>query len=168
MILLAIERQVRDVKRATAAGLGVMALGCALAGGSETPTWQQPETKNHPRKQVMVQFTDASLHPSTAQVLQGGVVTWVNYASESNGSIFFSDEVAGAMACDLRPNWMKTDEGYQSIAVTIGGAKNDLQLPCALKPGTYEYEVWLYAPEVGDPSEMADPQSQLKGRIVVE
>jgi hypothetical protein len=157
------------VKRAIPAVLGLVALSCAAAMSDEgTPTWQQPETKNHPRKNVTVQFTDASLHPSIAQVLEGGMVTWVNYASESEGTIFFSDEVAKAFPCDLRPDWMKTDDGYQSIPITIGTAENDLDLPCPLPPGTYDYEVWLFTRRVGRPDTMADPQSQMKGKIVVQ
>jgi plastocyanin len=148
--------------------LGLLALGCALGSDRSTPTWQQPETKNHPRKNVVVQFTDASLHPSTSQVLEGGTLTWVNYASESDGSIVFSEEVARALPCDLRPNWMETEEGYQSIPITIGAAENDLELPCIPAPGTYEYEVWLFTPGAHRFGEMADPQSQLKGRIVVK
>ena len=68
----------------------------ALACSTGTPSWQEQETKNHPRKHVMVQFTDFSLHPSTAPLLEGGTVSWVTYASLHSGSVVFSDAVAAA------------------------------------------------------------------------
>ena len=134
-----------------------------------TPSWQEQETKNHPRKHVMVQFTDFSLHPSTAQVLEGGTVSWVNYASLYSGSVVFSDAVAAAFACkELRPNWMKTGAGYQSIPITVGGASDDLQIPCPLKPGEYDYEVWLFSDSPGGIGGMENPQSQLSGKIILQ
>jgi len=144
-------------------------LGLAALAAAETPTWEQHPSKNKPRKHVMVQFTDMSLHPSIAQVEEGGTVSWVNYASMYQGSIVFSAEVAKAFTCsDLRPNWMKTGTGYQSIPISTGGASDDLQIPCPLKPGEYEYEIWLFEPTLGDPGAMEDPQSRMQGKIIVE
>jgi hypothetical protein len=125
--------------------------------------------KNKPRKHVMVQFTDMSLHPSIAQVEKGGTVSWVNYASMYQGSIVFSDAVAKAFTCsELRPNWMKTGTGYQSIPITMGGASNDLEIPCPLESGEYEYEIWLFSETMGDPAAMDDPQSRMQGKIIVD
>jgi hypothetical protein len=140
-----------------------------FACSSGTPSWQEQETRNHPRQHVMVQFTDMSLHPSTAQVLAGGSVSWVNYASMYAGSVVFSDAVAAAFTCkELRPNWMKTGTGYQSIPIPMGGASNDLQLPCPLKPGEYDYELWLFSNAPGGFEAMENPQSQLSGKIIVQ
>ena len=157
-----------DVIRTMAVFLTILALP-ALAG-SETPTWKQFPSTNKPRKNVMVQFTDASLHPSVAQVVEGGIVSWVNYATMSEGSIVFSDEMATAFTCsDLSPNWMKTETGYHSLPITTGGAMNELEIPCPLKPGEYEYEVWLFSGSMGDPApDMGDPQSRMQGKIVVK
>jgi hypothetical protein len=164
-------REEIDVKKVNQriAGL-LLCLGFSAPVAAETPTWEQHPTKNKPRKHVMVQFTDMSLHPSIAQVLEGGRVSWVNYASMYEGSIVFSDEVAAAFTCsDLRPNWMKTGTGYQSIPITMGGASDDLELPCPLKPGTYQYEIWLFSETMGgDPAAMEDPQSRMQGKIIVE
>ena len=136
---------------------------------AETPTWEQHPSKNKPRKHVMVQFTDMSLHPSIAQVEAGGTVSWVNYGSMYEGSIVFSDDVAKAFTCsELRPNWMKTGTGYQSIPITMGGAANDLEVPCPLKPGEYEYEIWLFSSGMGGPAGMDNPQSRMQGKIVVK
>jgi len=148
----------------------VASLG-ALACSSSSPSQHEQgrETKNHPRKHVMVQFTDFSLHPSTAQVLAGGTVSWVNYASEYSGSVVFSDAVAASFTCrDLRPDWMKTDTGYQSIPISMGSASDDLQIPCPLQPGEYAYELWLFSNPPGAFAAMENPQLRLKGRIVVQ
>jgi hypothetical protein len=105
--------------------LGLCALACA-----GTPTSEQQPTRNKAGKHVMVQFTDMTLHPSIAQVVEGGTLSWVNYASMYEGSVVFSDEVAStAFACDLRPTWMKTGTGYQSIAITMGGHRTTSRLP---------------------------------------
>ena len=147
----------------------LLCLGLPALATAELPTWKQHPTKNKPRKHVMVQFTDMSLHPSIAQVLEGGTLSWVNYGSMYQGSIVFSDEVAAAFTCsELRPNWMKTGTGYQSIPISMGGATNDLQTPCPLKPGEYEYEIWLFRGGMGGPGAMGDPQSRMQGKIIVE
>ena len=147
----------------------LLCLGLPALAAGETPTWEQHPSKNKPRKDVMVQFSDMSLHPSIAQVLQGGTVSWVNYGSMYEGSIIFSDEVAAAFTCsDLSPNWMKSGTGYQSIPITMIGATNDLEIPCPLKPGEYEYEIWLFPATMGGPGGMDDPQSRMQGKIIVK
>ena len=147
----------------------LLCLGLPALAVAETPTWEQHPSKNKPRKHVMVQFTDMSLHPSTAQVEAGGTVSWVNYGPMDEGSVVFSDDVAKAFTCsELRPNWMKTGTGYQSIPITMGGAANDLEIPCPLKPGEYEYEIWLFSSGMGGPAGMDDPQSRMQGKIIVE
>jgi plastocyanin len=159
------------MSRRTAAWRLCLCLGLPALAAAATPTWQQHPSKNKPRKHVMVQFTDMSLHPSVAQVLKGGTVSWVNYGSMYQGSIVFSDEVAAAFTCsELRPDWSKTGTGYQSIPITMGGATNDLQIPCPLKPGEYEYEVWLFqgGGMGGGFGAMDDPQSRMQGKIIVE
>jgi plastocyanin len=147
----------------------LLCLGLPALAAAETPTWERPPTRNQARKHVMVQFTDMSLHPSSAQVVQGGTVSWVNYASMYEGSIVSSEEVAWAFTCsDLRPNWMKTGTGYRSIPITMGGATDDLEMPCPLKPGAYEYEFWLFSKTMGnDPGAMDDPRSRMQGKVVV-
>jgi len=146
-----------------------LCLGLPALAADEVPTWQQHPSKNKPRAQVMVQFTDMTLHPSIAQVTEGGTVSWVNYASMYDGSIVFSDEVAAAFTCsELRPNWMKSGTGYQSIPITIRGESNDLEIPCPLKPGAYEYEIWLFSPGIGGIGDMDEPQSRMQGKIIVE
>jgi hypothetical protein len=154
--------------RRIAALLLCLCLGLPVLASAETPTWEEHPSKNKPRKHVMVQFTDATLHPSIAQVVEGGTVSWVNYASLYDGSIVFSQAVAAAFTCsDLRPNWIKTGAGYQSIPVTMGGGMDDLELPCPLKPGEYQYEIWLFSGPGSDLEAMGAPQSRMQGKIIV-
>jgi hypothetical protein len=80
-----------------------------------------------------------------------------------------SPTLAKAFTCsDLRPNWMKAATGYQSSPVTMGGAMDDLEIPCPLEPGEYEYEIWLFSGSMGDSAAMDDPQSRMQGKIVVQ
>lgn len=161
------DSEVKHVSRTIATLL--LCLGLPALAAAEMPTWQQYPTKNKPRKDVTVQFTDTSLHPSIAQVMEGGTLSWVNYASMNQGTVVFSDEVAKAFTCaNLRPNWMKTDTGYQSIPITIAGAANDLEIPCPLKPGEYEYEIWLYSTAMGGAIGTGVPQSRMQGKIIVK
>jgi len=141
----------------------------ALACAGE-PSFQEPTTTNQPRKNVMVQFTDASLHPSEARVLRGGSVVWINYSMSYDGSVVFPESIREHFTCsDLRPLFMKVADGYQSIP--IREASEDVTLPCALEPGEYSYELRLFARDqmaVGGDSSMDNPQLTLPGRIVVE
>jgi hypothetical protein len=46
---------------------------------------------------------------------------------------------------------------------------NDLEIPCPLKPGEYEYEVWLFSGSMVDrAAEMSDPQSRMQGKIIMK
>jgi hypothetical protein len=51
----------------------------------------------------------------------------------------------------------------------MGGATDDLEIPCPLKPGEYEYEIWLFSETMGgDGGAMDDPQSRMQGKIIVK
>lgn len=149
--------------------LGLAAALWALACASE-PSFQQPTTANQPRKNVMVQFTDASLHPSEARLLRGGTVVWINYSTSYDGSVVFPESIREHFTCDeLRPVFMKVAAGYQSIP--IREASEDVTLPCPLEPGEYSYELRLFGREqlaIGGVSSMDNPQLTLPGRIIVE
>jgi hypothetical protein len=64
----------------------------------------------------------------------------------------------------MRPNWMKTGTGYQSVPITMGGASNDIETPCALRSGEYEYEIWLFQGR----GTIDNPDSRISGKIVVK
>jgi hypothetical protein len=143
----------------------LLLLAFAVACGG-TPTWNSGESTNHPRAHVMIQFTDGSLHPSTAQITADGNVVWINYTNAKQGTIFFEASVRDAFPCDMRPLFMEVAGGWQSIP--IKGDSQNVILPCTPKPGEYGYELWLYDGLVGSPNiGMDDPQSQLRGKIKV-
>ena len=152
--------------------LGCSASGTAQVGNAlkkaatEQPTWQQHPTTNKPREHVVVQFSDSSLHPAIARVNQGGNVTWVNYSSSYTGAVVFSDSFADALTCgEPRPRFAKVAAGYQSSPIT-GGMGEDATLPCPLKPGEYEYEIYLFESMGG--GGMFDPNAKMQGKLVVE
>ena len=152
----------------TKLSVGLMALvvpTSQLACGG-TPTWQSEQSANHPRAHVMIQFTDASLHPSTAQITANGNVVWINYANAKQGAVFFESSVRDAFPCDMRPLFMEVAGGWQSVPIT--GDSQNVILPCTPKPGEYSYELRLFDGLAGAPSiGMDNPQSQMHGKIKV-
>jgi plastocyanin len=150
----------------------VAALGLMLA--CQQASWRQDPTTNKPRKNVVVQFTDATLHPEIARVTSGGNVVWVNYSAAGlDGSVVFPASIRESFTCDeLRPLFMKVAAGYQSIP--IQGESENVTLPCPLKTGEYEYQLYLFSSGTlsgggqGAGASMDNPQSTMKGKIVVE
>lgn len=156
-------------------------LGCTSSGGTkagevlkkaatEQPTWKVNPTTNKARKNVVVQFTDFSMHPSIARVTEGGNVTWTNYASSYTGAVVFPDGFKEALTCgEARPRFAKVAAGYQSSPITQAGGE-DVTLPCPLKPGEYEYQLYLFqgGGMMGAGDGMFNPNTKMHGKIVVE
>lgn len=138
-----------------------LALLCAGLTGCGTPTWSQASTSNAPRKHVVIQFSDASLHPSQARVQSGGNVAWTNYSS-SFGAVFLPMETAQALGCkSMRPIFGEVAGGY--LSETISPEDEDVSLPCNPADGTYQYEVRLSM----DADGIENPDSVMPGTIVV-
>jgi hypothetical protein len=165
----------RPVSRQGLAVPAVVALAVvALMGGAcnTQPSWQQVPTTNKPRIHVMIQFDDTTVQPDVAHVKAGGTVSWVNYATQYRGSVVLPPGVRSDLTCQARPDFMEIDDGrLQSIP--IGGVDDDVDLPCPLKAGTYDYQIYLYgASDMGVGSGFAggmeNPQLTMKGRLVVE
>ena len=80
---------------ATLAGCAMLA---AIAVGgctqSAVPVATQHPTTNEPRQHVLVRFTNMSLRPSVARVLEGGTVAWTNLSSNRGGVVSFPLSVA--------------------------------------------------------------------------
>jgi hypothetical protein len=112
----------------------LLMLAFAVACGGN-PTWSSDPSTNHPRAHVMIQFTDASLHPGTAQITANGNVVWINYANAKQGTIFFESSIRDAFPCDMRPLFAEVAGGWQSIP--ISGDSENVTLPCTPKPGEY-------------------------------
>ena len=146
--------------------LAVLALAasfvCAPAAASDHAS------RNKPRKHVMVQFSDMSVHPKIAQVLPGGSVVWINYSTMYRGVISFPLSTASSFTCsELRPIFSKTADRIQSIPVT--GDMENVALPCPLKPGEYDYKIDLFSGELGGlDAGMYDPERSMDGKIIVK
>jgi len=141
---------------ATIASLLLVASLLALHGCASS----QPDM---PRKNAMIQFSDMSIHPSVAEVKAGGSVVWINMSDDYLGAVTFPDSIRSSFTCEeLRPNFMQISGKIQSIP--IRSDNENVTLPCPLKPGRYEYELWLSS----RPSEMDNPQRTLKGALVFE
>lgn len=112
--------------------------------------------------QKVVQINEMKLTPEVVQ-LSGSKnsIAWTNWSS-SWARVVFPGGMTSAFTCtDLRPQFAFTGDRIQSI--NASGDNMDLVTPCPLKPGSYEYEVWLYEPRF----DRGDPRTKVKGRIEV-
>ena len=134
---------------------------------SSTPSHDSPGTRNAPRHHVMVQIMDSYVHPATAEVTAGGTISWATYATEHASAILFPADIKQALSCsDLRPNWNEVAAGIQSLTLSSSSMRDDIELPCPLKPGSYDYKVLLFQPLDG--GGMFNPDYTLTGKIVVQ
>jgi hypothetical protein len=70
--------------------------------------------------------------------------------------------MASAFTCDeLRPQFVLNGDRIESVQVL--GDNENLATPCPLKPGSYDYEVWLSESRM----QRENPQLKIKGRIEV-
>ena len=59
----------------------------------------------------------------------------------------------------------KVAAGYQSSPIS-GAMGEDAVLPCPLKPGEYEYEIYLFEKMGG--GGMFNPNTTMQGKLIVE
>lgn len=117
---------------------------------------------------LRIQFSGTGLQPETARIPADGNVTWVNQALEYRGIVVLPASMGASFTCsDLRPTFERVSAGYQSLAITQEDPEN-VTLPCALRPGTYPYELWLFGQGLGELSDDAVPARKLRGTLVVE
>jgi hypothetical protein len=142
-------------------GVALAALLLACAGSSKLlgGPWVEPE---------VVQFSYLEVTPETVQIPPGGNVTWVNNADETRGFVVFPASIASAFQCtDLRPYFERAGDLYRSLEL-MDEESERVQLPCALAPGTYPYEIWLFGAGFGKGFDLAGPEKRLTGKIVVQ
>jgi hypothetical protein len=153
----------RDCVMAIAIAIG----GCAQSG---VPVATQHPTTNEPRQHVLVRFTNMSLRPSIARVLEGGTVAWTNLSSNRGGVVSFPLSVVDHFTCgELRPAFYQTAD--RLVSIPISGNSADVALPCPLEPGEYAYRLDLFrglrrvGPSV---SNIDNPDLSLPGKIIVK
>ena len=110
----------------------------------------------------VVQINNMSLAPKVVQVSGSkNSIAWNNWSS-SVASVQFPASMADAFVCkDLRPQFVLSGDRIESVQAL--GDNENLATPCSLKPGSYEYEVWLS----GSRMDRENPQLKIKGRIEV-
>ena len=110
----------------------------------------------------VVQINNMNLAPKVVQVSGSkNSIAWTNWSS-SVASVQFPASMASAFVCsDLRPQFVLSGDRIESVQAL--GDNENLATPCALKPGSYEYEVWLS----GSRMDRENPQLKIKGRIEV-
>lgn len=141
--------------------VALAALLTACAGSSNLlgGPWVEP---------ALVQFNYLEVTPETVQIAPGGNVTWENNADETRGFVVFPASIASSFRCtDFRPYFERAGDLYRSLELTDEESER-VQLPCALAPGTYPYEIWLFGAGFGKGFDLDGPEKRLSGRIVVE
>lgn len=136
---------------------------------TKQPEFQSPPTTNKPRKHLIVQFNEGWVHPSVARLLPEGNLAWVNLADNLVAAVVFPKSIKESFTCtELRPLFFEVSAGYQSIQVT-GEEGENVTLPCPLKPGSYDYQIYL-SDEAGSDrySAIDNPTVTLPAKIVVE
>jgi hypothetical protein len=115
-----------------------------------------------------VQFTHQALSPETVRITQNGNVTWVNMADDAIGIVVFPASIAASFRCsDLRPYFTKAVSVYRSLPISDMESER-VKLPCALAPGSYDYEIWIVGEGFGDEFNVDAPDKVLRGKILVE
>jgi len=134
------------------------------------PVADQHPTTNEPSKNVLVRFTNMTLRPSVAQVVEGGTVAWTNLSSNRGGVVSFPLSITDHFTCsELRPVFYATADRLVSIPITA--EVGSVALPCPLEPGEYAYRIDLFrglrwvGPSV---SNLDNPDLSLPGKIVVK
>jgi hypothetical protein len=150
----------------------VMAFAIAIGGCAQSavPVATQHPTTNEPRLHVLVRFTNMSLRPSIARVLEGGSVAWTNLSSNRGGVVSFPLSIIEHFTCsELRPAFYETAD--RLVSIPISGNSADVALPCPLEPGEYAYRLDLFrglrriGPSV---SNIDSPDLRLPGKIIVK
>ena len=137
--------------------IGLLSAACATTS---------PSTGSGQR--VVVQFDYDGLKPESVEITPDGNIEWVNLAPDSSGFVVFPASISKFFSCgeDLRPYFVATEGGYQSLEIESFEPKR-VQLPCSLEPGVYAYEVWIAGSGLGETSASSSPR-KLPGKIVVK
>lgn len=135
---------------------GVLAVALASTTGSAVA--EPKAASDH----VVIRIDEASLHPATAHVKEGGAITWLNYA-RWKAEIRVSPDVSAKLDCP-KAEWGTNDKG-QAVSAPIQNL--GYHLPCTLPKGTYEYTVGQASGNIGQPG-TGESTATMQGKIIVE
>jgi len=138
----------------------VLCLTLACAGTPQRTA--SGETTNKPREHMVVQINNMGVQPRVVRV-QGAKnsIVWTNY-SHFYATVHFPLSAKSGFTCDeLRPNFVVDSAGIESVIAV--GDNEDLVTPCPMKPGSYDYTVYLF----NSRADRENPQLTVPGTIEV-
>ena len=151
----------------SSAPLARVAAAAALLAACAAPSGGVPEA-GLPGLPTVVQFSYQAVTPQTVRIAADGNVSWENTARETTAFVVLPASTASGFRCaDLRPFFLPAADLYRSLPLT-GMQSDRVQLPCALKPGSYDYEIWLMGAGFGGEWSGNEPERILRAKIVVE
>lgn len=114
------------------------------------------------RKDIVIQFDKSGVKPTTNRVLSGGSVAFANLSDEY-ANVLFPMADASKFGCkELRPNFMKTGRGIESVP--LQGSAPNITLPCVPAKGSYPFKVGFFGRMAGQDN----PDLTVDGVLVVE
>jgi hypothetical protein len=114
------------------------------------------------RKDIVVQFDRSGVKPTTNKVLAGGSVAFANLSDAWASVVFPMTDVSKFGCKELRPNFMKTGRGIESVP--LQGSAPNITLPCVPAKGSYPFKVGFF----GRQQDMDNPDLTVDGVLVVE
>ena len=123
-----------------------------------------------PTGHTLVQVSFTGLSPETVQIPSDGNITWVNGSADSSAIVVLPASMGASFTCaELGPVFRQTAEGYESLPILSQWSPQTerVELPCALRPGRYDYSVRIQNSGLAQ-TEAAGPGRTLSGVIVVE
>lgn len=146
--------------------LGAIAIALLGACASAESMWRDAEAASAATR---VEFSYQAVTPETVTIAPGGNVTWENTALDVVGFVIFPGSISQHLACtDYRPYLTKLTDGRFRSPPLANGVSERAQLPCALAPGSYDYEIWLMGEGFGiSGGDVITPQQVLRAKLVV-
>ena len=140
----------------------------ALLGAcaSAESMWKDAEAASSATR---VEFTYEAVMPQTVTIAPDGNVEWLNTALDVVGFVIFPGSIAEHLRCtDFRPYLTRLSDGRFRSPPLANGVTERAQLPCALAPGSYDYEIWLMGEGFGiSGGDVIRPQQVLRAKLVV-
>lgn len=121
---------------------------------------------------TVVRFSYDAVKPPTVSIRSDGHLKWVNTAPDTTAVVVFPAAMASQFRCaDLGPYFSKSQDVYRSLPLAGSDVEIDaatVDLPCALDPGSYDYQIWFMGTGFGMEGTNAQPEQILRAKIIVQ
>ena len=122
------------------------------------------------RDLIVVQFGNLAVSPQDVRLQTGERVVWSNH-SDYLAQVVFPLTLTESLQCSrFGEEWRQTADHLASVP--IEGGRLDLLLPCALAPGSYHYEIYLFESDRSEGDSLAasvnEPELRLTARLLVQ